>query len=597
MKIQRQKLIFSIIFVISIITAYLFWGLINLKFKNPNIIGQYSINNYNAANDILRYLFFLIIPCTVLVIYKYLTQDFFFYDIKSFLIKSEKSVLEKKKLLLFFFLLILIFIFFEFLSLQFPIHKIDSYHEGQKLSAAYKYFTEKKLWSGSYITVGIYYEALSSSIFWKLFDHISISLSRFGDIIYIFIFKILFITSIYLITKLSQLELKKKIIFFTFNSIIFISLIDYSLPSIDNFSFREIPIIILLILFTFLLTKQKTIICISLISVLSPASMFWGVDRGLVCNILILVIFTYLLLSKRKNESLLLFSFTCTFWFFSYLYLGEEFKYFLNNTSLVFKEMSYVHGLIHPKIFSEDPNSARASKTIVLILINLLISISLFFKKDYPNNFSKIIIFLSLISMGSYLYALGRSDGIHIKNSFGFPLMTFSIFASYIILKRYSKNLPNNRINILSGFLLILFIFNLELNIKNTLNFGKRLNNFIYLPDNYFLNDNEKNFVNFLKPKLVSFSCIQLFTNDAVFNYVLRKNSCTKYYFVWSAASKINQNQFITELSKTNLIITGGEKNNWDYPLEKKLHYVYQHILDKYELNESFNSWSIFIKK
>lgn len=124
--------------------------------------------------------------------------------------------MEKKKLLLFFFLLILIFIFFEFLSLQFPIHKIDSYHEGQKLSAAYKYFTEKKLWSGSYITVGIYYEALSSSIFWKLFDHISISLSRFGDIIYIFIFKILFITSIYLITKLSQLELKKKNNFFYF---------------------------------------------------------------------------------------------------------------------------------------------------------------------------------------------------------------------------------------------------------------------------------------------------------------------------------------------------------------------------------------------
>ena len=45
MKIQRQKLIFSIFFVISIITAYLFWDLINLKFKDPNIVGQYSINN------------------------------------------------------------------------------------------------------------------------------------------------------------------------------------------------------------------------------------------------------------------------------------------------------------------------------------------------------------------------------------------------------------------------------------------------------------------------------------------------------------------------------------------------------------------------
>ena len=92
MKIQRQKLIFSIFFVISIITAYLFWDLINLKFKNPNIIGQYSINNYNANNDILRYLIFLALPCFVLIIYKYFTQDFFFYKINNFIISYEKNI-------------------------------------------------------------------------------------------------------------------------------------------------------------------------------------------------------------------------------------------------------------------------------------------------------------------------------------------------------------------------------------------------------------------------------------------------------------------------------------------------------------------------
>ena len=44
--------------------------------------------------------------------------------------------------------------------------------------------------------------------------------------------------------------------------------------------------------------------------------------------------------------------------------------------------MSYIHGVIHPKIFSNDENSARASKTIILILINMLISINLFLKKN-----------------------------------------------------------------------------------------------------------------------------------------------------------------------------------------------------------------------
>ena len=597
MKIQRQRIIFIIFFLLSVVTGYLFWDLISLQFKDQGIIGQYSIKNYNAANDILRYILFLLLPCTVFIFYNFFTQKFFFNKINNFLISSEKETVENSFFLSLICVIFLIFIIFEFLSIAFPINIVDSFHDGQKLSSAYKYYKDGSLWSGSYITVGIFYESLSSSTLWKLYDHISIGLARFAEIIYIFIFKALLIFFIYLITKASQLELNKKIIYFIFNTIIFISLVDYNLVSSDSISYREMPIILLLILFTLLLTKKKTSICILSISILSPVSMFWGVDRGLICNILILIILLYLLLSKRKNESLLLFSFIVTFWFFAYLYLGDEFKYFLNNTYLVLKEMPYVHGLIHPKIFSGEPNAMRATKTIILILINLLISINLFFKKKYPINFSKIIIFLSLISVGSYLYALGRSDGGHIKNSFGFPLITFSLFISYTILRKYLKNLSVNKSKILSIILVIFFIFNIELNTKNIFSYNKRLNNYIYLPDNYFLNYKEKNFVNFLKPKLTDQSCIQLFSNDAIFYYILRKSSCTKYYFIWSAASKLNQKQFIKEMSNSDIIITGGEKNNWDLPLKVKNEYVYKYIINNYELSYSFKDWEILIKK
>jgi len=597
MKIQRQRLIFFIFFFASIIITYLIWDSISLKFKNPDIVGQYSINKYNAANDILRYLIFLILPCFIFTLYKYSSQKFFLNNINNFLVNNEKNIDDDRNTLLFFFLLFIIFIFFGFLSTNLPIHKIDSYHDGQKLSSAYKYFTEGSLWSGSYITVGIFYETLSSTIFWNFFDHVSIGLARFADIIYIFIFKILFILFIYLLTKLTKLELKKKIIFFTFNSIIFITLIDYNLANVDNISFREIPIIVLLILFVLLINNQNTKLSIFFISILSPVSMFWGIDRGLICNILIIIVFGYLILSKRKSESLMLFILIIFFWYFSYLYLDNEFKYFLDNTYLIFKEMSYVHGLIHPKIFSDDQYASRATKTILIILANLLVSINLLFKKKYPINFSKIIIFLSLISVGSYLYALGRSDGPHIKNSFGFPLMTISLFISYVILRKYLKNLSSNKGYVLNGLLAIFFIFNIELNVKNIFSFTKRFNNYIYLSDSSFLKDNEINFINFIRPKLKNQSCVQLFSNDAIFNYILRKNSCTKYYFVWSAASTSNQNRFIKELSNTNFIIAGGKKNNWDYPLELKVHYVHKHITKNYELIDSFDNWNIFVKK
>ena len=105
MKIQRQRIIFIIFFLISVITGYLFWDLINLQFKDQGIIGEYSSKGHHAANDILRYLFFLSLPCLVFICYKYFSQKFFFKNISDFLINSNKEVVETKKTLLLFFLI------------------------------------------------------------------------------------------------------------------------------------------------------------------------------------------------------------------------------------------------------------------------------------------------------------------------------------------------------------------------------------------------------------------------------------------------------------------------------------------------------------
>ena len=84
MKIQIQRIIFIIFFLISIIIGYLFWDLINLKFKDQGIIGLYSIKGYNASNDILRYMQFIFFPLSVWFIsYIYINKkkfDKFIYN-------------------------------------------------------------------------------------------------------------------------------------------------------------------------------------------------------------------------------------------------------------------------------------------------------------------------------------------------------------------------------------------------------------------------------------------------------------------------------------------------------------------------------------
>ena len=184
-----------------------------------------------------------------------------------------------------------------------------------------------------------------------------------------------------------------------------------------------------------LLKFKNNFIIIFSISIVSVLSMLWGIDRGLICNLLILMILFYFLLSKDKKSFSLLFFFILINWQFLYFYLGNEFRFFLENTLSIYKNMNYIHGLIHPNLFSSDPNSSRATKTIVSILITLIISIIIIFQNNnnFNNQFKKSLLFLSLICVMSYVYALGRSDGPHIKHTFGYPILALSIFFSYCL--------------------------------------------------------------------------------------------------------------------------------------------------------------------
>ena len=72
------------------------------------------------------------------------------------------SFIEKNRnVSLIIFSVVLPLLILEFFTITFPDHKIDSFHDGQKLSSAYKSYLDGSLWSGSFVTVGIFFETLS----------------------------------------------------------------------------------------------------------------------------------------------------------------------------------------------------------------------------------------------------------------------------------------------------------------------------------------------------------------------------------------------------------------------------------------------------
>jgi hypothetical protein len=494
-KFQKEKIVLIFSVLLSFLISTILWRLINFPFQDPEIIGNYSLNNHDHKNDVTRYIVFVILPLLTFIIVKFFYNKNFFNQISFFFENEQNFNRSENSTYLISLLIIFLFLIFNFLSLEFPTQKMDTFHEGQTLSSAYKSLIDNSLWSGSYVTVGIFYETLSSKFIWQIFDNVSIGLARYAELIYIFLFKILLVYFSFSLTYFLKISAFNKNIFFIVNSLILLNLIDYNKYSVDLLSYREIPIIFLLILFTFLVRKVQINLILLTIASLSILSLMWGVDRSLICNLLIITIILFLLIKNDYRSVVKLVFFVVFFWLSLYFVLGNEFNFFINNTISVYKEMSYVHGLVHPIPFTNEPNSTRATKTILLITFCLLISIDLIFRSNtkFSNSFKHVILFLALICFGSYLYALGRSDGGHIKGTLGFPLIFMSIYFSYSLIFKFSKffdNLKDKSKNILLFLIFPVFLFSfISFNINNILNYKDRFKLYSNLKDSFFLSD------------------------------------------------------------------------------------------------------------
>ena len=84
------KVFISFVLIISsIIFATFLWDKIYLPFKNPlEIVGEYSKQNYNPINDVLRYLIFIFFPLLVTL----LCCNFYY---KKFIWKYKKTNISR----------------------------------------------------------------------------------------------------------------------------------------------------------------------------------------------------------------------------------------------------------------------------------------------------------------------------------------------------------------------------------------------------------------------------------------------------------------------------------------------------------------------
>ena len=590
MTILKKNIYFFLFIALSIFLGTFIWKAINLPFSNSDIIGYYSINKINSLTNVVGYLIFIIIPILFYFTWKIIFEkkkiSNFFYNIKY---QKDNIFFNNKIYIPFVFFIVLIIL--EFLSVQFSVNKIDLFHEGERLSAAFKSKLDGSLWSGSYISKGIIYEILGPKYIWKIFNQESVGLLRFLDIFCVFLTKFILIFLSLEISKNTDFNSFFKNIFFVSLTIVFLSCINYISPH-DNGSgvssnlikFREIPILLTLVFFIKSLKKiDQFYVPYIFIGFLAVFTFFWGIDRAIVLNLLVLFIILFLILNKSYKNIVLLVSSIIFFWLFFYFLLKEEFSFFVSNTIGILIEMPKINGLMHPIPFSDGPNATRSTKTILSILISLLISFSLFFEKknSLSYRFKISLMIISIVSFLSYMYALGRTDYTHLRQVFGFPVVFLSCYLLFYLFQFIQKNFFLTKYDVKKVIfilvtLTLLFFTNFNIDYKKIVSFKTRFGEYIKLQDEIFLSKEDNDFIKQTSSLITNEKCIQLYTNDAAILYLLKKPNCTKYFYVAIIGSKKNQLDLIDKLNTTNLIIGGGiidkkmELDKWALSLDVK---------------------------
>ena len=601
--------------ILSVFLSKFFWGWIDIDYtKEFEIPGEYSKYKYNPINESIRYVTFISMPLIVyLVCIKIFKgqeikqiKEIFYYD------NSKTFYVTKNNLLVLCFLSFSALILLDFLSVNLPLHTIDTLHEGQWLTPGINYLKKGGYWIDSYITIGFFHEILNVLIGFKIFDIFSIGSSRFSILLSILVFKFLLIIFIYKLTVIQKLTENFKILFFVLISLIALSMTSFSFYNSGILHYRNLPLILFLILLIPIISNEKMVIfyCF-LIGAMSTISMLWGLDKGAYLNLTLASLILFLIIKKDFDKSVWIILGAIITWILFYKIFGqEEFKSFFYNTKEIYQSMDWIHGIIHPEPFSSDQHSARATKILLILILSglLIININFFKYQNILNEYKVLLIFIFIISIITYKTALGRSDGPHIRSVTGLPMLLLGIITLNLIFdfilknKKYLKifqNVANFKNTLIFMFILLSIFFLPNLNFQNIISFKSSVKNYVNLSDEFFLTERQNLLIKRYNNLTIEDKCVLIFTYDAAIPYLLKKPSCNKYYFVWNIGNKKNQNLFIKSIEnrKPNFILLGGQyKNPISIGLEphERLPIIHNFIMKNYVLDENVLDWGIY---
>jgi len=553
--------------------------------------------------DFLKFFLFIVISLlpTYFYLNKYKLANYKFSEILYLNFSSKKY--EPITNILYFFLIFLIVL--SFLSFE-PkdFFYLDIYHDGFILTPSMNFLLSKKILSGSFIEAGLFpnFKSLLAFFFIK---KITIGSTIFIKYIFFFLNKILLITLAFKITKELNFSKKSKNIFFIFFSIALLTLIDTS----DTSYFKErhfLYLVFILLIFVNFAPKNKLMSIASSFSLGSIAflSLFWWLDIFLFINFLL---FSYCIFLYIRNESskliYVIFGYFFCLVIFFFFFPKNEIIYFLENFYFVMTRANEFSSISYPSpLFGGD---GRATKTLIFFSYSGLLLMLITLKKNtnLTNKLKIFLFFLFLASLVSFLFGLGRSDSYHIITSaclLMFNLIFYHLYFFFSFIKKiifFKKKI----IYLPIIFLTLIFFSINELNFKkinNILIFNKNIKNFILADDVFFLHGKNFNYLKLITyyNKLLDHNeCVQVLSDETIIPYLVKRKTCTKFFFYQILVDKKKQIDFINELKNNNPRFILYKSDLFPFVgFFERLKLVDQFVNQNYEFYEKFHYWTFY---
>ncbi len=565
----------------------------------------------NPINDPLRFIFFITIPLLSIVFliqkkdktfYKNISELIYFNNEPNIKINKENNFQLNFFTYFIFFVLIVEFLFIDFSKFNYPV---DFFHEGMWLSASQNLKLTGDYWTSSFIIRGLFAD-FYPFLLWEILDKETVGVTRLFQLIVFLLNKILILLIIRKLTIFSNLSGNIQILFFLSVITLSLSLQGYVNPIFLVRSF--LFLLFILIYFNFLQNNNFKFFYLIILGLFSSIGFFWYIDIGVYINLLlILTLFLFLIKLKIKNFLILFLSIFIGWLMFFLILPNNEFNEFIKNTSTILSTLGWFHGLDFPNPFFEL--HGRAIKSILFFLVSGYLLILLINNQSEKNKlFYQSMLFMYFASIIYFNYALGRSDGGHIRAGSGAIQIVFFAIGIFFFLNLISNFLHSRRslINKFNIFLVIFFsTVTLFLEKKyenksfnNLFNAHTSISKLINYDDSKYLDKNYSEFLKYYNELIYQEKCAAVFTNEVAIFYFIKKQSCSKYYFMWSSSPIAIQQELIKDFEEKtpNYIVYKSDIDNF-FTSDVVLTRVKNYIDFNYKFHEKINYWEIYKKK